>query len=252
MAGRALSGGHAPTRLLRRIGLGELPEARARGRDAEAEETASRILSDVSSRGEAAVREWAEKLGELEAGDPLVMDRRALEAALASLPARERAILEGTRDRVLAFAQAQRAALRDIDIAVPGGRAGHAFIPVERAGCYAPGGRFPLPSSAIMTACAAKAAGDAPVPVPPAVDDDEAAAVDVAESDGTVIAGPVAVTEPVLPAPNEELAIPGDIVGAEAEATTAPAVGSAPTQLALAPGANAVVTASRRAEINGR
>ncbi len=33
-----------------------------------------------------------------------------------------------------------------------GGRAGHEVVPVERAGCYAPGGRFPLPSSVLMTA----------------------------------------------------------------------------------------------------
>ena len=35
--------------------------------------------------------------------------------------------------------------------------------PVERAGCYAPGGRFPLPSSVLMTAVTARAAGVAEV-----------------------------------------------------------------------------------------
>jgi phosphoribosyl-ATP pyrophosphohydrolase/phosphoribosyl-AMP cyclohydrolase/histidinol dehydrogenase len=148
-----------PPPLLRRISLEEMPEARSRARDAEAEETASRILSDVAARGEAAVREWAEKLGELPPGAPLVIGREGMQSALSSLPREERGILERARDRVLSFAAAQRAALRDIDVPVPGGRAGHAFIPVARAGCYAPGGRFPLPSSAIMTVCAAKAAG---------------------------------------------------------------------------------------------
>lgn len=156
MDGRAL-GSEGPR--LRRVRLDELPEARSRARDAEAEEAASRIVSDVRGRGEAAVREWAERLGELKPGDPLVIGRAGLEAALASLPTEERIILVRTRDRVLSFAEAQRDALRDIDVAVPGGRAGHEFIPVDRAGCYAPGGRFPLPSSAIMTACAARAAG---------------------------------------------------------------------------------------------
>jgi histidinol dehydrogenase len=145
--------------ILRRIGLEDLAEARSRARDAEAEEGASRIIADVAARGEAAVREWSEKLGELKPGDPLVIGRAGLEAALASLDPAQRRVLERARDRVLAFASAQRAALRDVDVAVPGGRAGHRFIPVSRAGCYAPGGRFPLPSSAIMTACAAKAAG---------------------------------------------------------------------------------------------
>jgi phosphoribosyl-ATP pyrophosphohydrolase/phosphoribosyl-AMP cyclohydrolase/histidinol dehydrogenase len=161
MDGRALGRGAEP--LLRRISLEELGEARSRGRDTEAEETASRILADVLARGEGAVREWAERLGELKPGEPLIIGREGLEAALASLPEAERGILERTRDRVLSFAAAQRAALHDLDLPIPGGRAGHSFTPVARAGCYAPGGRFPLPSSAIMTACAAKAAGVASI-----------------------------------------------------------------------------------------
>lgn len=144
---------------MRRVRIEELSEARDRARDAEAEEGAARIIADVRARGEAAVREWAERLGELKGGEPLVYGRGDLEAALASLPEAEREILEKAQGRVAAFAAAQRAALRDIDVPVPGGRAGHRFIPVARAGCYAPGGRFPLPSSAIMTASAAKAAG---------------------------------------------------------------------------------------------
>lgn len=144
---------------LRRVGLDEIADSRARARDPEAEEAASRIIADVSGRGEAAVREWAERLGDLAPGDPLVVERAALERALASIDGPTRRILEAARDRVLAFAKAQRAALRDIEVPVPGGKAGHTFLPVARAGCYAPGGRFPLPSSAIMTVCAAKAAG---------------------------------------------------------------------------------------------
>jgi histidinol dehydrogenase len=145
--------------LLRRIRLDEISDSRARGRDVEAEEGAAKIIADVAQRGEVAVREWAEKLGELKSGDRLVIDRSGLEAALASLDQKERKVLEGAADRVGAFAKAQRAALKDLDVPVPGGRAGHTFVPVSRAGCYVPGGRFPLPSSAIMTVCAAKAAG---------------------------------------------------------------------------------------------
>jgi histidinol dehydrogenase len=144
---------------LRRVSLEELTDSRSRARDPQAEEAASRIIADVSERGEAAVREWAERLGDLAPGESLVLDRAALERALASIDAPTRRILEAARDRVSAFAEAQRGALCDIEIAVPGGRAGHEFIPVARAGCYVPGGRFPLPSSAIMTVCAAKAAG---------------------------------------------------------------------------------------------
>ena len=39
------------------------------------------------------------------------------------------------------------------------GTLGQQVIPLERAGCYAPGGRFPLPSSVLMTAIPARVAG---------------------------------------------------------------------------------------------
>jgi len=148
---------------LRRVGLADLPASGRRYSDPEAEATASRIVSEVEAGGEAAVREWAERLGELEPGAPLRLGRPELEAALAGLGRAERELLSRARDRITAFARAQRDALADIDVAVPGGRAGHRFIPVARAGCYVPGGRFPLPSSALMTVCAAKAAGVASV-----------------------------------------------------------------------------------------
>lgn len=70
-----------------------------------------------------------------------------------------RALLERVTARVAAFAAAQRKALVDIECTVPGGRAGHTVAPVATAGCYAPGGRYPLPSSVIMTAATARAAG---------------------------------------------------------------------------------------------
>lgn len=57
------------------------------------------------------------------------------------------------------FAKAQRGALTDVSIPIPGGMAGHTVSPMSVAGCYAPGGRYPLPSSVIMTAVTARAAG---------------------------------------------------------------------------------------------
>lgn len=57
------------------------------------------------------------------------------------------------------FAKAQRGALTDVSVPIPGGMAGHTVSPMSVAGCYAPGGRYPLPSSVIMTAVTARAAG---------------------------------------------------------------------------------------------
>ncbi len=75
------------------------------------------------------------------------------------MPREDRLTLERTAARIQAFAEAQKKALVPIDVAVESGRAGHEVRPMRAAGCYAPGGRFPLPSSVLMTAVTARVAG---------------------------------------------------------------------------------------------
>lgn len=120
---------------------------------------ARRIIEDVRAHGLKAALEHARRLGDLEEGAPALLERPALEATLAALPRERRQVLERTADRVRAFAEAHRRALTDVRVRVPGGEAGVLHAPVGAAGCYAPGGRFPLPSSVLMTAITAKAAG---------------------------------------------------------------------------------------------
>jgi len=82
-----------------------------------------------------------------------------MKAAYESLDEGDRLCLDRVAARVKHFAETQRAAIRDAETDIPGGKAGHTVRPVEVAGCYAPGGRYPLPSSVIMTAVTARAAG---------------------------------------------------------------------------------------------
>ncbi|MCB9525150.1 MAG: histidinol dehydrogenase [Myxococcales bacterium] len=145
--------------MLRRVTLQTLPADTREAVDAATLAAAGAIVADVAARGEAALRHHAERLGDLAPGGPLVLDRAALQAAADALDPADRALLQRTVDRVRAFADAQRAAIQPIEVPIPGGVAGHQLAPVERAGCYAPGGRFPLPSSVIMTAVTARAAG---------------------------------------------------------------------------------------------
>ncbi len=145
--------------LLARITKDQIPGARRAPLDAATLADAGRIMNDVRSRGAEALREYAEKFGDRQRGEELVIAPPALRRALESLPRETRGVLERAADRIRAFADAQRRAIGDLDIAVPGGRAGHTVSPVDRAGCYAPGGRFPLPSSVLMTAVTARAAG---------------------------------------------------------------------------------------------
>ena len=58
------------------------------------------------------------------------------------------------------FAEAQRAALRDVEVeTLPGVILGHKNIPVQSVGCYVPGGRYPMIASAHMSIVTAKVAG---------------------------------------------------------------------------------------------
>jgi histidinol dehydrogenase len=175
---------------LRRLTPADLDRARGDVVPQEALLVATRILEDVRERGEDAVRAHAEELGDLEPGAPLVYERHQLEAALDRVSAETRERLERTAHRIRAFADAQRRALADVAAPVPGGEAGHFVAPVERAGCYAPGGRYPLPSSVLMTAVTARAAGVEAIWVAsPRPDDVTLAAAAVAGADGLLAVG---------------------------------------------------------------
>jgi len=145
--------------LLRRTTPDALPARGSGAVDAATLASAALIVDDVRANGESALRAWGEKLGDLAPGAPLVFDKAALKAAFDGLPMADQALLMRTAARIRVFAEAQRASLRDAVVQIPGGQAGHTVVPVERAGCYAPGGRFPLPSSVLMTAVTARTAG---------------------------------------------------------------------------------------------
>lgn len=146
--------------LLRVIAPAEVPSIRRNPIDRQTLIAAGEIVDQVESGGEAALRAIAERLGDRRPGEPLVIERDQLDAALNATPAEDRAALERAAVSIDRFARAQRDSITDISIkAETPGTLGQQVIPVERAGCYAPGGRFPLPSSVLMTAIPARVAG---------------------------------------------------------------------------------------------
>ena len=150
--------------LLRRLARGDLVRGRA-GVDQETLRLAAEIVDDVRAGGESAVRAHGQRLGDCREGEPIQLEREQLEAALRAIDPADRAVLERTAARITAFAEAQRNCLRSLDTEVPGGRAGHRWLPVASVGAYAPGGRHPLPSSVLMTVIPARVAGVANVVV---------------------------------------------------------------------------------------
>jgi histidinol dehydrogenase len=120
------------------------------------------IIAEVRARGDGAVDEYRRRLdGDAAARWPEIeVPRPAWDGALAATAPRVRAALEGMAARVRAFAERQRAQLASFEVEVePGVRCGQRVRAVERVACYVPSGAHPLPSTAIMTALVARAAG---------------------------------------------------------------------------------------------
>lgn len=127
--------------------------------DPKALEQARGIVDSINEKGEKALLEWAVKFGEIKEGESYVLSKDELKAAYDTLPADQRGVLDRVGARIRKFAQAQRASIQDTETDIPGGRAGQTVAAVDCAGCYAPGGRYPLPSSVMMTAITAREAG---------------------------------------------------------------------------------------------
>ena len=127
--------------------------------DAETLVTAQSIVDDVRTGGESAIRKYAEKFEERTADQPLIIPRTELDAALARISDEDSDLLHRVSARIQKFAAAQLNCLSELNTDVPGGKAGHTIEPVEHAGCYAPAGRYALPSTVMMTAVTARVAG---------------------------------------------------------------------------------------------
>jgi histidinol dehydrogenase len=128
--------------------------------DPKAREQSAVILETVKTKGLDGLMETAVRLQDLESlKSKLFYTRDDLKVAYEALSKSDQQVLKKTNTRIKAFAESQRASIKEMTTDISGGQAGHFIAPVLTAGCYAPGGRYPLPSSVMMTATTARAAG---------------------------------------------------------------------------------------------
>ncbi len=127
--------------------------------DSEATGVARRIIDELRTGDESTLRSLRQRYDGRPADTPLLLDADDLRDALVTLPFDRRVLLERIADRIRTFAAAQKACIQPLRLPVPGGSAGHTLEPIASVGCYAPGGRYPLPSSVLMTAIPARVAG---------------------------------------------------------------------------------------------
>lgn len=122
-------------------------------------ETVENILADIEARGDAAVRELSFKFDKLER-DHFRLSEQEIEACLSQLTKRDLDDIRFAQTQVENFARHQRNSIQDIEVeTLPGVILGHKNIPVSAAGCYVPGGKYPLLASAHMSVITARVAG---------------------------------------------------------------------------------------------
>ncbi len=154
-------------------------------------EVVKTVLEEVKSSGDAALRVYGTKF-DVSAPKTFEIPQEELKAAAEKLRATNPDVYNAimySHDMALRFAKEQRKSFKDFEIELESGVfTGQKTIPVEKAGCYVPAGRFPLVSTVVMAVTPAKAAGvdEIIMCTPPRVHPDDRAAADNA---GTGIPG---------------------------------------------------------------
>jgi histidinol dehydrogenase len=113
------------------------------------------ILAEVRTGGDAALRSLNARFNGWDG--EIAIDAAECSDALQRLDPELRAALEFARDQIVAWHELQRSA--EPEHRRSGVRVRELVVPVDRVGCYVPGGRAPLASSVLMTALPARVAG---------------------------------------------------------------------------------------------
>ena len=123
----------------------------------EAERVVAPILEDVRARGDAALLDYARKFDGLEEGGVLVKPAEMVDAMAGVAPSFCAAVQTAAAN-IRAYAEMQMP--RECMTVFPDGRRlGQIVRPLDSMGAYIPAGRYPLPSTLLMTVIPAQVAG---------------------------------------------------------------------------------------------
>lgn len=127
--------------------------------DEDVDQAVAAILAEVKARGDAALIEYTARFDRLELTPAtLRVSEAEVETATAACPPDLIAALELAAERIRAF-HARQVPTDDFYTDAVGVRLGLRWTPVSAAGLYVPGGTAAYPSSVLMNAIPAKAAG---------------------------------------------------------------------------------------------
>ncbi len=127
-----------------------------RGSTDDVRDAVREIVAEVRRRGDAALVEYTQRFDGVEL-DTVRVPADEVSGALAAQPEELRRALEAAAEQITWFHETQR---RDRHTVQRGGVSIDEWQqPVDRAGCYVPGGRALYPSTVLMTAIPARVAG---------------------------------------------------------------------------------------------
>ncbi len=135
------------------------PEDERASDDAGVKNTVAETLLQIERRGDDAVREMSARFDGYEAESFRLSDSE-IERQVSKLSGQELHDIRFAQEQIRNFARIQRDSMQDVEVeTMPGVILGHRNIPVQSAGCYVPGGKFPLVAAAHMSVATADVAG---------------------------------------------------------------------------------------------
>jgi histidinol dehydrogenase len=116
-----------------------------------------RIVADVRKSGDRALRRYAAKLDGLDRKQALEISRAEMEQAWEATPRPLQQAMRTAAENIRAFATRQMP--QEWSVSDDGLTTGQRVRPLGAVGCYVPSGRYPLPSTLLMTVIPAQVAG---------------------------------------------------------------------------------------------
>ena len=117
-----------------------------------------KIVSDIEKYGDEAIAKYTLLLNKIKLKRFLV-SKKEIKKAYKSVDRDTLTALKKAARNIRKFAKKQLKCFKNFEYTEKGVTLGQRIIPIEKIGCYVPGGNYPLSSSALMSVIPAKTAG---------------------------------------------------------------------------------------------
>jgi histidinol dehydrogenase len=121
-------------------------------------EVVRQILQGVKDGGDGAIKKYSQMFDGIDI-EQFEITKKQIEHAYTRVDKKTIEALKHAAKNIETFARKQLESFKDFEIEVDGATVGQRVIPIQRVGCYVPGGNYPLPSTALMCVIPAKVAG---------------------------------------------------------------------------------------------